>query len=233
MMTTDDLPVHAALRGRIAYRDGTGAEVGRERFEILRHAAGYSLRALCEMDDIGLIRDVTLALDPQWRPLDGFCRITQQGRTASATWIDVAADRVTLAGRVRDGDGTRAIDGTIARSTPLPYLGLHPLQGDALIVECWPDAPAGQFVPIDTVTNSHSPDGEEDVGLRSLHIDLAFIGHETIEVAAGRFAARRFSIRWREDWPAADLWVRDTDCLFLLMRWSLIDRWYELAELEE
>jgi len=231
MMTNPPL-VRATFRGRIAYRDGTGAEVGRERFQLLRHAAGHSLRALCEMDDIALVRDVTLSLDPEWRPLDGFCRITQSGRTASATWIRVAPDRVTLAGMVRDRDGMQPIQGSIERAAPLPYLGLHPLQGDAMIVQCWPGAPVGAFVAIDTVTNSHSPDGEEDVGLRALQIELAFIGHETIEVAAGRFAARRFAIRWRADWPAADLWVREDDCLFLQMRWSLIDRWYELAELE-
>jgi hypothetical protein len=49
--------------GRIAYRDGGGAEIGRERFEIVSHHDGHVLRAFCEMDDIGLLRDVTIALD--------------------------------------------------------------------------------------------------------------------------------------------------------------------------
>lgn len=222
------------VAGRIAYRSGSGVIVGRESFELLGHAGGHSLRAVSEMDDIDLLRDTTIAFDRDWRPLDGFARVTRGGRTEAAIWIGIGETAASLEGQVlRDGAPHR-ISERKGYAAPPAYLGLHPLQGDALIVNCLPaDTPPGSFVAIDTITKSHSPDGDQDYGLRSISIDLAFIGHETIEVTAGRFAARRFAIRWRDDWPAADLWVREQDAVALLLRWSLVDRWYELCAIEE
>lgn len=218
------------VAGRIIYRDGSGADIGRERFELADHAGGHTLRALCEMDDIALLRDVTIALDLDWKPLDGFCRVTKAGRTAAAAWFAVGPGAVSV-------DGIVEAQGRIGRclptEAPLAYLGLHPLQGDALIVALRGNADPGVFVPIDGVTNSISVNGDEDLDAVPVRIDVAFLGHEEIDVAAGRFAARHFQLRWKDDWPPADLWVREQDCVFLKMRWSMIENWYELGELEE
>jgi hypothetical protein len=64
-------------------------------------------------------------------------------------------------------------------------------------------------------------------------IDIAYMGQETIEIAAGRFTADRYALRWKPDWPAADLWVRPEGNIFLLMRWSLIENWYEITMLND
>ncbi len=42
-----------------------------------------------------------------------------------------------------------------------------------------------------------------------------------------------YALRWREDWPPADLWTRVADGLFLALRWSMIAPWYELVGVEE
>lgn len=223
-------PTLASLvAGTILYRGGDGTPVGRERFEIARHAGGHVLRALCEMDDIALLRDVTLSLDRDWRPIDGFCRITRSGVVEAATWFGVE-------------DGAMRVEGVVAgrplrQSLPTAgrcrYIGLHPLQGDALIVTQRGDDDPGAFRTVHGITNSISPNG--DVGLDGVPvaIDVAFVGHERVVVAAGCFEARRYALRWSPEWPPADLWVRRHDCVFLKMRWSLIDNWYELAELDE
>ncbi|MDE1150813.1 MAG: hypothetical protein PW843_30045 [Azospirillaceae bacterium] len=226
-------PPASRLSGRIAYRDNAGNEVGRERFELLSHAGGHSLRALCEMDDIALIRDVTLSMDGAWRPLEGFCRITQDGAIDAATHLIIGPNSASMSGLVRRDDRLAVVNEVMTCPTPPAYLGLHPLQGDALITNCVPDAAPGVFVPVSTITNSHSPDGERNVGLHALAIEVAFMGAETVTVAAGTFQARRYALRWHPDWPPADLWVRAEDCVFLLMRWSMIDRWYELATLDQ
>ena len=116
---------------------------------------------------------------------------------------------------------------------PLPYLGLHPLQGDALIVEQRGTDAQGQYRAVAAVTNSISPNGDEAVGAQRMQIHVAYLGRENISVTAGTFTARHYALRWRDDWPPADLWVRQEDNLFLLMRWPMISTWYELDTWEE
>ena len=151
---------------------------------------------------------------------------------ALAGYCDTIEVTILEDGGVRvDGDlgGVRQPTQHVATEARLAYLGLHPLQGDALIVEQRGTDRPGEFVPIETVTNSISPNGDEGVGAVRMTIDAAYLGVEEITVAAGSFTARRYALRWRADWPAADLWVRQEDALFLLMRWSLIPNWYELT----
>ncbi|HEX7873092.1 MAG TPA: hypothetical protein VF475_09285 [Sphingobium sp.] len=216
----------AVLSGRIDYRTGD-VITGHERFDIAHHAGGHILRALCVLDDADLIRDVTIAMDRQWRPLDGYCRITRGGVTEATLWFDVDGEGVDVAAHI--GDRRLPVQ-RIATDGPLPYLGLHPLQGDGLISLVRGTAQPGIFLPIQTVTNSISPNGDEAIAAQSMTIDVAYVGEEAVEVPAGHFAGLRYQLRWREDWPPADLWVR-SDGLFLRMVWALVPTVYELARL--
>lgn len=206
-----------------------GRETGRERFEILHHAEGHVLRAVCEIDDEALLRDVTVSMDADWHARDGFCRIVKAGAPYATMWFDVGDDSVRMAGRI----GTRASDATVPTPARIPYLGLHPLQGDALIAAIRGTEDPGRFVGIAAVTNSVSPNGDKACGAVPLQIDVAYLGREALSVIAGDFAARRYAIRWRDDWPAADLWVRDSDFTFLRMRWDLVPTVYELTAVSE
>lgn len=208
------------LHGRIAYRDEGGQETGFETFDLVTTQGRRLLRALCVMDDIGLIRDVSIGMCEDWYPRDGSCRIWQGG-LESLMRFDVDRDRV------RCGDQSLPLD------WPLPYLGLHPLSGDALIVhQRGIDAP-GEYRDVLAVTNSISPNGEEDLQMQAMQICVAYIGGESLTVAAGTFRAWHYRLRWRDDWPPADLWVREGDGMFLLMRWAWVPTWYELTEWSE
>lgn len=218
------------ISGVIHYLSSSGDETGRERFDLISGAGGFTLRAYCEMDGVALSRDVTLAMDREWRPLDGFCRLMRNGVREASMWFDVAPSEVRLCSWVGDAAPEMA---SLPLDAPLAYLGLHPLQGDALIVNARGVDRPGEFVPIAAITNSISPDGDEAVGLRRVTIDVAYIGEETITVVAGRFEARRYALRWDPSWPPADLWVRRGDCVFLQMEWAFADARYELAELKE
>lgn len=88
----------AYISGCIAYLAPDRLEIGRERFELIACSGGFTLRAFCEIDEIALTRDVTLAMDRAWRPLDGFCRITKNGRRDAALWFDVTKKAVWLDG---------------------------------------------------------------------------------------------------------------------------------------
>lgn len=216
------------LSGRIDYRTDD-IVTGQEHFDLTSHAGGHILRALCVLDDADLLRDVTIALDAQWRPLDGYCRITRGGVAEAALWFDVDGEGVEVAARISD---RRLPVQRIATDGRLPYLGLHPLQGDGLISLVRGTTQPGVFLPIETVTNSISPNGDEAIAAQLMTIDVAFIGEEDVEVAAGRFTALHYQLRWREDWPPADLWVR-ADGLFVRMIWALVPTIYELARLED
>jgi hypothetical protein len=168
-------------------------------------------------------------MDSEWRALDGFCRILKAGAPLAAMWFDVDDAAVRMAARV----GTRVSDVVVPSLARIAYLGLHPLQGDALIAAIRGTDDPGRFIGIDAVTNSVSPNGDDACGAVPLRIDVAYIGSEPISVVAGDFAARRYAIRWRDDWPAADLWVRDTDFTFLRMHWDQVPTVYELTALKD
>ena len=213
--------------GLIHYIGPAGVN-GREWFEMVPHAGGRTLRAFCEMDDIGLSRDVTMALDAQSKPIDGYVRIIQHGAVRGSTLF--------LAGEKSiDCEGATQELGRVSQRKPLPaplqYLGLHPLVGDALVtLSRGTDAP-GEFRTVHGITNSTSPNGELGLLAMPTAIDVAFLGDETIDVPAGRFAAQHFALRWRPEWPAADIWVHGPLAMFLRLTWSMIDARYELVQL--
>lgn len=218
------------IAGRIAYRDAQGRDNGHETFERLKLPGGYLLRAWCELRDAGLWREVSLAMDARWRPRDGMCRLWQvDGRMAAMVFqIEDRAVHVTAM-----RDGAVLAPQHIVTDGPLPYLGLHPLMGDALIVHARGQQQPGCFLPVPAVTNAISPDGEGDGPAEAMVIAVAYIGPADLKVSAGGFAAWHYRLRWRDDWPPADLWVRQGDGLFLAMTWSLTGASYELVALQD
>jgi hypothetical protein len=213
--------------GRILYF-GPRGENGRETFEMVSHANGRTLRAFCEMDDEGLSRDVTMALDAESRPLDAFVRVIQHGAVTGTTLFRVAADAIRCDGWTQDhGD----VSQRLPLRAPLRYLGLHPLVGDALIARVrGTDAP-GEFRAIPGIANSLSPNGEKGLIAMPTVIDVAYQGRERVAVHAGSFDALRYGLRWNPAWPVADLWVHGPEALFLRLTWDYIGARYELTQL--
>lgn len=217
------------LAGTIVYLRAR-EETGREWFErIVHHADGTAtLRAYCEMDDAGVTRDVSYLLDRNSHPVDAFCRVTRHGALQGTALFLAEPERLRCIARTRD---LGIVQQDIACGQGLAYLGLHPLVGDALAAQLrGVDAP-GVFREIEGITNSHSPNGDEGLIGVQVAIDAAFVGRETVTVRAGTFETRRYALRWHPDWPAADLWVREEDALFVRMAWDMVAAEYELASL--
>jgi len=214
--------------GTIQYR-GPDGETGREWFQMIGHGdAGRTLRALCRMDDIDLWRDVSMSLDAASRPRDAFVRVTQAGIVQGSMLYTIQSDALEL-------DGATAEHGRVSRrialTEPLPYLGLHPLVGDALVALCrGTDAP-GEFRTVHGYTNSSSPNGETGLLAVPTAIAAAYLGTEQVTTPAGIFAARHYQLRWQPQWPAADLMVSGDEALFLRLTWALNRSCYELVEL--
>lgn len=189
---------------------------------------GRTLRALCRMDDIDLWRDVSMSLDAASRPRDAFVRVTQAGHVQGSMLYTLRPDALELDGMTAEhGRVTRRI----ALDSPLPYLGLHPLVGDALVALCrGTDAP-GEFRTVRGYTNSSSPNGETGLLAVPTAIAAAYLGAERVATPAGIFDGLHYQLRWQPHWPAADLWVSGDDALFLRLTWALNRSCYELTEL--
>ena len=187
------------------------------------------------MHNINLVRNVTLLLDSRWRPIDGFCRLQQNGEQSGAAWYHFSDQQVTVEGvsKLDDSVTERPFSQQFTNTDPYLYLGLHPLQGDALITQLVDDSCPGEFVSIKSLTNSISENGNEGIAATALTIDVAYLGLESISVTAGTFSARKYALRWRSDWPPAYVWVRSNDPLFLKMTWSQVEYWYELTGFSE
>ena len=219
--------ISRCVSGRIAYLGADGQSTGHERFELHEMPGGRLLRAWCVLTDAGLWREVSLAMDDAWRPRDGTCRLWHADGAMDLMTFAITADRVEVR-QQGPHDGVQ----TIPTPTPLPYLGFHPLAGDALIVHQRGQDDPGTWRPVAAVTNSVSPHGEGAVAT-ALAIDVAFVGSVPITVAAGSFAAWHYQLRWREDWLPADLWVRAGDGVFLRMDWAETGTGFELVALVE
>lgn len=218
------------LRGRIDYLGSDDTAVGEEHFELILQESGGTLRALCELNDVGVLRDMSMSFDAHWRPLDGFCRVTRHGVVVGSNWFDFGTDGVDVQSRVQ---GRGRISQCFENDPPWVYLGLHPLQGDAMVTTQADESRPGEYVAVRGLTNSVSENGDQDLFATPVSIEVASLGRESITVRAGRFSARKYALRWKPDWPPAYVWVREEDCVFLKLTWEQAPNYYELAELEE
>jgi hypothetical protein len=226
---------HRALRGRIAYlRDGQG-ERGREDFSITVHGDGArTVRAQCEMDDIRLLRDVTYSVDAAWRPLDAFVRLVSQDRFFGSAWFRFD-DRGAECEAFTAGDGRVHQRCELGRR-PLLFVP-HPLVCDGWQASAYDYARGPGVQRLEPCANSSPrPDGGSGPALGLSHKHLQYVGDETLEVAAGRFACRRLRILPPEGDEAhgvpLDIWVTGTDFILVRMRWDLLRSTYDLVMLE-
>jgi hypothetical protein len=146
------------ISGKIGYYNGDGVESGREWFWRTRESGYNTLRAYCEMDEVPLTRDVTLAMDAQMRPTDAFVRLTQNGVVTGSSWFLVEPDAVVCEANVA---GLGRVSQRFPTEGRLPYLGLHPLAGDGMMAVWRGTDEPGVFRTLKSVANSSSPDGEK------------------------------------------------------------------------
>jgi hypothetical protein len=219
-------------RGRIDYIHNQRGEIGREWFTITRFPGGdRTVRALCEMDEDGILRDVTHSVDAAWKPLDAFVRLSLHGQLSGSAWFAFSETGVTCEARTR-GEGR--VSQTFATEGWLPVFAPHPLACDG-----W-QAAALLEKDLETVTFTGAncsplPNGGSGP-LLGIDRDktLTSLGAETITVPAGAFDAWRFSISLDE--PGFDpihVWVRRPDYLLIKAEWGLLDSVYVLSELDE
>ncbi len=240
---------HRTVRGRIRYTskkpEMLDRERGREWFAFTHHGDGsVIMRAQCEIEEPAptVLRDIVLAIGPDGKPRHLHVHLTVGDAFMGSGWFN--------ASHHRDG-GTiecESFGPSIGRlSQRLDYagaldgFGTHPIVGDAYLTRCL-DISGGQtrrtircFLP--------SPDhrGATPPMIAEVRIDLAYLGDETVTVAAGTFDCRRYAFIDTSDvgmggkqHPHYEMWVTaDDDAIFVQGGvGGYMATWYELVELE-
>jgi hypothetical protein len=233
---------HKTIRGAIQYTsmkpERMGKERGREYFSFTDQADKVRVvHAHCEIDDEpNVIRDVVMALDSEWYPLDCSVRITvgdQYEGTGLMHFTPRYAECETI--NRRDGRITQRID----IDQRVRWLGAHPICGDALCLRIYDlsQGPGKFFYPNLMLT---SPDHRGATGpmLFKLGFGLEFVGRENVVVKAGSFSALHFRYvdtagQLPEEHPPYDVWCTD-DGNYIFLKGGVggyMQTHYELSEL--
>jgi hypothetical protein len=228
---------HTTYRGRIRYWHDRLGETGREWFNISRLPEGERIvRSICEMDDIGLLRDVTLTVGPDFSPRHCYNRLTLHDRFAGAAWFvfngpDIACETIDAAGEIARQQ--------VALSRPTPVFACHPLYVDGYHAAAFDHAKPERLQVFDDCTNSSMRlDGSTRPTVGVVRKAVEYVGPEDITVPAGHFRADHYRIHpLRIDEPEwndnpLDFWVHGPELLFLKLRWDMIESTYELIELD-
>jgi hypothetical protein len=218
--------------GRIEYRHDRDGVTGREHFSVSVFGSGRTVRAICELEDVDLLRDVTYTVGADWRPLDAYVRLCTKDRLSGVAWY-----------RFRnDGIECEQWNRTAGRSTQFVALperarlfAPHPLvvdgwQGRAFDPE---HGPARQRLAF-CANSSSTPDGSTGPMACVVYKDLESLGRERIRTPAGSFDCRHMKIHpvmgEMAAWPPLEFWVAGDDWLLVRMRWELLESTYELVE---
>ncbi len=219
------------VRGRIAYLDLDRNETGCEYFSTTRYRDGSrTVRCECHFNDLELVRDVTLTLGPDWRPLDAYLRINHQGKALGAGWFRFASGEVICTALDAQGAQhkfTRTYTGAA------PAFGSHPIINDGLWTALFDMRQPNTVQRLsDCITYSKEIVGKESIGIETFDLDISYRGMEEISVSAGKFNCRSFAVHLLGLKAPFMLWTWGDDHLTVKESWAEMPFTYELAELE-
>ncbi len=214
------------VRGLIGYFR-RGVKTGQEYFAISTFTNGArTLRAQCEMWDDTLLRDVTFAIDADYRPLDAFIRLAQHGQFVGSSWFRFGESFVECeAHTAREGRISQCMEWD---GWPICF-GTHSLITDGWHAKHWQGSdPALLRSPV----SSHAANGGTGPLIATTEFQLRHQGDEAVTVPAGQFHCRHFTIGFQTYSPI-HFWVTGTQHQFVRMEWDHLDANYELLEFSE
>ena len=219
------------LRGRINYINESSGEFGREFFSASVEDDGTrTLRCVCEMDNVSLIRDVTYTVDKNFMPIDCYVRVSNDHKFVGNGWFrftDEAAEAEAFT--VAEG----RVSQRIATPGRIKLFGTHPICID--IWKCVHVAPIkpDEVQRIDNCMNSSStPNGSSGPLLGHKTYDMVYRRPEKITVKAGTFDCQHF------EWHTGTgrtllLYTATPDYLPVKTVVPEGKRYYEMVEFEE
>lgn len=234
---------HRTVRGRIRYTskkpEMMDRERGREWFAFTHHADGAAtMRAQCEIEEPEptVLRDVILSLGPDGRCRNLHVHLVVGDRPMGSGWFDVADGVVACES---SGPTIGRLSQRVPIAEPFDGFGTHPIAGDGYLTKCMDvgRGPHRRTIRVHVPSPDHRGATPPMVG--TVEIDLEYLGDETVTVAAGTFACRRFAFidtmaMGGRQHPHYELWVTaDADSVFVQGGvGGYMATWYELVELE-
>jgi len=223
-------------RGRVDYvTDGIGVQ-GREWFDVTIQADGQrTIRAHCEIEDGGILRDVVYTVDRAWKPLDCFVRLSQHGRFVGSAWFrfderggDCEAQIAEL-GRISQRWDMKVWPSIFASHSVVTDVWQMALFDHSRTerVQTFRDRISSSAMhnggsgPL--IGHGYSGDG------RPGEIDLEYVGEERVTVPAGTWDTRHYRIQ-RLNRPPLEIWGSGPDVIPVQLRWEVTKRTYVLAE---
>ncbi|MDX2143876.1 MAG: hypothetical protein SFV19_11020 [Rhodospirillaceae bacterium] len=223
---------HRSYRGKVSYiTDGVG-EMGREWFHVTIQPDGSrTMRAVCEMDDDRLLRDVVMSVNADWQPTDTFVRLTIEEKFFGSSWFRFTDTQAECQGyTVKEG----RIDQVFDTPERTASFGTHPVHSDAWGLAEFKTRTPGEIAPRrgPVFSSSHLPNGGSGPYLMPSPgvITRKYIGLENIEVKAGTFKGAHFQMLF-DKYPPIDIWATPVDCIPIRLRWDLLKQTYDLVEL--
>ena len=196
------------VHGELAYRHD-GRTRGHERFTISVHADGSRiLRAMSEIFETRVLRDVSLRIGPDWCPREVFLRLTVADEFRGSGWFTF--DEGEARGEALHAPASR-LSQQVRLERRIRSFGTHPIQGDAWHTGMFDvGGPPRQHFD-DVMISSYAFDGATGPELLPLRFGLELLGMEDVEVPAGCFACRHFRFLLGDgefsDHPPYEVWV--------------------------
>lgn len=216
--------------GRIRYLGDEVGERGRELFIVTVYGDGSrTVRAMCEMDDSEVIRDVTYTVDAAFRPVDAFVRLRVEQAFRGVAWFRFGTDVAECEG-FNQGDGR--VSQRVELERPARSFGPHPVVCDAWHLAAYDTEGPPKQPLADTFVSSTLPDGSSGPMLETMDVHVEHLGRERISVPAGEFDTEHFAFHLSGQ-PDEHVWVVPGDWQMIKIRWDLLSTTYELVELRE
>lgn len=229
---------HRKIRGRIDYITDDIGVMGREWFTHSVHSDGRrTMRALTEMDDDDLMRDVTFSVDENWLPLDCFVRLTIGDRFQGTGWFRFTDTYAECESFSIDG-------GRVSQRWPMD--GRPPLfVSHAVACDAWTNAafdmsrkgerqlvyPRMACSPLGNGGSGPMLGNSTTVTPTPATLYLDYLGEEDVTVPAGTFKCHRMALN-RGDIPRFEIWTHGPDFLPVQLRYDRLNQYYQLAELD-
>ena len=180
-----------SYRGKITYAHRETGEFGREWFSVTVTNDGTRiLRCQCEMDPVGLVREVIYTADAGFLPQHCFVQVVNDHQFVGCGWFEFSEKYATA--EVRS-----ATEGRFSQRVATPgrttCFGCHPIA-----VDIWKCAHANnnRIGELSRLTNCFSsslaPNGASTPKLIPKEYALSYHGTARVEVAAGDFECEQY-----------------------------------------
>jgi hypothetical protein len=188
------------IQGLISYRTGTpeaqGPWFGREHFSVSLFDDGTrTLRAVCEFEDVGLVRDVTYTLDAAFRPVEAYVKVAYRSRPVGSGWFRFTATSA-------EGEAFTAAEGRMRQhfdlTEPVRAFGTHPICSDMLrLAHLRTDGVGEEQTLAHCMNSSGLSYGESGPILSPRSYVYVYDGAERMATEAGTFDTHAFTWKVR------------------------------------